>query len=81
MFLVYIIYSSKTDRYYVGSTENIDARIIRHNSGTNKSTKAGSPDWELKHTEDFPTLSGARKRESEIKRKKSRKYIEWLIGI
>lgn len=31
------------DRYYVGSTQDIDLRIERHNSGTTRSTKAGVP--------------------------------------
>jgi putative endonuclease len=32
------------------------------------------------YTEKFETREQAHKRELEIKRKKSRKYIEWLIS-
>ncbi|WP_240676268.1 GIY-YIG nuclease family protein [Botryobacter ruber] len=74
-----MLFSEKTNRYYVGSTEDLPRRLGQHNSGRNKSTKAGMP-WLLKHTEEFPTSVAARQRESEIKRKKSRKYIERLIS-
>ena len=46
--------------------------------GWSKSTKYGSP-WIIKYVEQFKTKSAALKREREIKNKKSRKYIEWLI--
>jgi putative endonuclease len=77
---LYILYSEKTDRYYVGSADDVEARLKHHNAGSTPSTKAGAPLWELKYTEEYPTRSDARKREYAIKRKKSRKYIEWLIG-
>jgi putative endonuclease len=78
MFYTYILYSASADRYYVGSTADMNVRIEQHNAGRNKSTKAGKP-WSIQYTETFATLSEARKREIEIKNKKSRKYIEWLI--
>ncbi|MEY3564039.1 MAG: hypothetical protein RJA23_209, partial [Bacteroidota bacterium] len=43
------------------------------------STKAGAPDWEIRYTETVPDRATALKRELEIKKKKSRNYIEWLI--
>jgi putative endonuclease len=75
----YIIYSSSTDRYYVGHTQNLSLRLERHNSGNSRSTKHGIP-WEIVYFEVYSTKSEAMKREYEIKRKKSRKYIEELIG-
>ena len=36
--------------------------------------------WELKYTEQFDSLPDAKKREKEIKNKKSRIYIESLIN-
>jgi putative endonuclease len=79
MYYTYILYSSSTDRYYVGSCDDLTIRIAQHNAGRNKSTKAGVP-WIIQYTETFSTRSDARKRELEIKKKKSRKYIEWLIN-
>ena len=79
MFYVYIIYSLAVDKYYVGQTENIEERLISHNSGISKYTSI-SNDWILVYTELFESRNEAVRRETEIKRKKSRKYIQWLIG-
>jgi len=78
-FYTYIIYSESKDKYYIGHTENIDLRLERHNSGWSKSTKSGIP-WKIMYFEEYKTKSQAMKREYEIKRKKSRKYIEHLIS-
>jgi putative endonuclease len=77
-FHVYIIYSQKLDRYYLGYTENIVVRLQQHNSGESTFTSKAT-DWQLCYTEKFSSRELAHKRELEIKRKKSRKYIEWLI--
>lgn len=78
MYFVYILFSKSLDRYYIGQTENLNDRIYRHNNSGSKSTKAAS-DWELKYFEEFATRSEAVERESGIKKKKKRSYIEWLI--
>jgi putative endonuclease len=80
MYTVYILYSSKTSKYYIGSTNDIQARLKHHNCGATPSTKSGAPFWVIKYTEIQPDKSSARKRELEIKNKKSRKYIEFLIN-
>jgi putative endonuclease len=77
-FHTYIIFSAKLDRFYIGHTENIEIRLGQHNSGISDFTAKAS-DWNLVHSESFETRELARKREMEIKKKKSRKYIEWLI--
>ena len=77
-FVTYIIYSAILDQYYIGHTEDIEDRLIRHTNSGSKSTKKAS-DWKLVYTEIFQSKSEAARRESEIKNKKSRKYIEWLI--
>ncbi|MFH0733185.1 MAG: GIY-YIG nuclease family protein, partial [bacterium] len=64
--------------YYIGSTENIEDRLIRHNRGSSKFTSKAK-DWILVYTEKYDTKSEAIKREYEIKRQKSRKYIERLM--
>jgi hypothetical protein len=42
-YCIYIIYSEKAYRYYVGATESLEGRFAPHNAGRNKSTKAGFP--------------------------------------
>ena len=78
MWYIYIIYSEKLDRYYVGYTDNLSWRLERHNLGWGRFTKGGIP-WELIYFEKYQTKQEALKREREIKSKKSRKYIENLI--
>ena len=78
MYYVYILYSKKFDHYYIGQCEDVDLRLKRHNGKAVHSTKAYVP-WELVYTESFTSRSEAVQRESEIKKKKSRKYIEYLV--
>ena len=77
-FIVYIIYSSTLDRYYVGYTTDLEKRINEHKTGISSYTSRCS-DWVLKYTESCADRQTAMRREKEIKNKKSRKYIEKLI--
>ena len=79
MYFVYILQSTVTNRYYIGSTHDPLLRLERHNDGWSKSTTSGRP-WRIVYTEEYPDRSGAIRREYEIKRRKSRKYIETLIA-
>lgn len=78
MFYLYILHSSKTDRYYVGHTANLGDRLMRHNQGRSISTKNGIP-WELKYTEEFASKEEAYARERQLKGWKSRVMLEKLI--
>ena len=78
MYYVYIIFSAKINKYYVGSTENLELRIIKHNLGTTRYTSQTN-DWKIVYCENYQSKTEALKRENEIKRKKSRKYIEDLL--
>jgi putative endonuclease len=77
-YFVYILYSDKNKKFYIGSCEDLSIRLTQHNSGRNKSTHSGIP-WHLKYFENYETRKLAVKREMEIKKKKSRQYIESLI--
>ena len=74
MYYVYVLYSFRFERIYIGHTNNIRLRLERHNSGKVKSTKAYLP-RELVHYEKFATRSEAMKREKELKAHKGRDYI------
>ena len=75
-YTVYILYSASKDKYYIGQTEDINKRhadqIIRKN--------LGASDRVLAYRETYEKRSEAVKRESEIKSKKRRTYIESLIA-
>jgi putative endonuclease len=52
--------------------------LHRHNDGWGRYTKRGIP-WKVVYIEKFNSKSAAFGREREIKKRKSRKYIESLI--
>jgi len=79
MFYTHIIFSKTIDKYYIGSCQNIDERLQDHLNNRSTFTKKAK-DWELKYFETYTSRSEAVKREMEIKKKKSRKYIEFLIS-
>ena len=77
-FYMYILFSEKRDRFYIGSTDDVQRRLKDHNQGKSKSTRAGRP-WTLVYSETFQSRPLAVRREMEVKKKKSRSYIQWLI--
>ncbi len=76
-FFAYIIKSLKDGTYYIGSTQDLSARLERHNQGRSKYTKSRKP-WELVHYEEHPDRSTAMKREGHIKGRKSRDLLNPL---
>ncbi|MBK8951581.1 MAG: GIY-YIG nuclease family protein [Chitinophagaceae bacterium] len=78
MFYVYILYSEKCDRYYVGFSADVHARLIRHNCGLVPATKNCFP-YKLCAYKTFETEAEARKEEFRIKKQKSRIYTESLL--
>jgi putative endonuclease len=77
-YYVYVLRSEKDGSFYIGHTADLEERIKRHNDGMSSYTKAKAP-WKLIYQEVFPARSEAMKREREIKRMKSREYIERLV--
>jgi putative endonuclease len=80
MYYVYILYSERTDRYYVGHTSDPERRLIEHNStNENKFTTKYRP-WEMLL---FFKVSESRgevmKMEKFIKKQKSRLFLNRLI--
>ena len=78
MYAVYILYSSKLDKFYVGSSANVSGRLRRHNSHSKGFTAAGRP-WILVFTEEFVEKQEAEAREKQLKRWKNRSKLETLI--
>ena len=77
-YIVYIIYSEKTGKYYVGVTSNLAQRLRQHNSGANRSTKNKGP-WAVIYTEQFLNTTDAWKREKQIKSYKGGKAFKKLL--
>ena len=76
---VYILYSKEIDKYYIGSTKNLDQRIKFHLEKVfKKSNTVKSNDWELYYSIETENITIALKIERLIKNMKSRKYIDNL---
>jgi len=78
-YYLYILYSESKDRFYIGQTENVDTRLIYHNSGFVQSTKFGRP-WKLVFVKEFTDRGKAMKEEVRLKKAKNRIYLEWYIS-
>ncbi len=80
MFVVYIIYSKKLNRYYIGTTDDFERRYAEHNSHhfSDSFTSKGIP-WDKFLVIDSLTSDQAYKIETYIKRMKSKTYISNLI--
>jgi len=78
MFCVYILFSKAYDRYYIGQTSDINKRLLRHERGYVRSTKAYRP-WELVYTELYKSRSESMQRETYLKSLKSKVHIRELI--
>ncbi len=78
MYYVYILFSEKLNKYYVGYTSNIKDRVYKHNNKHHGFSNAAN-DWILKYSEEYKSKFEAMHREKEIKKWKSRIKIEKLI--
>ncbi|HHE38473.1 MAG TPA: GIY-YIG nuclease family protein [Candidatus Cloacimonetes bacterium] len=79
MFAVYVLYSRKYDKIYIGFTSNLEQRLISHNKLSNKGWTPKYRPWKLILKEEFPDKKSAMKRERELKSHKGRDFIRNLI--
>ena len=77
MFHVYVLRSATTSRRYIGSCENVDERLRRHNLGHSKATRHGIP-WILVHRESFSSRTEATRRERYFKTGRGREELDGL---
>jgi len=79
MYWCYILYSSEMDRYYIGSTSDLQERLRRH-QGHHKGFTGIVSDWQLVYKEPFTSKSESLKRERQIKKWKNKERIKSLIA-
>ena len=75
---VYILKSEKNGSYYIGSTNNLERRLMEHNSGKTRSLKYLRP-LQLVFKKEYKTLIETRKIERKLKKFKNRNIIEMII--
>ena len=79
MYYVYFLTSLTNQDLYIGSTENLEKRVILHNDGRVKSTKAYKP-WKLSDYEVYNTRSEAIKRERFLKTGQQKEILKKKYG-
>ena len=75
MYCVYVIWSDKLKKRYVGSSEDDDKRLKQHNIGKTPFTSRGTP-WSKIHVENYNTVIEARGREKFLKSGKGREWLD-----
>jgi putative endonuclease len=76
---VYILRSLKDSKYYIGETHDVEARLLFHNSGRQRSTKNRIP-FVLILVEQFETRDAALAREKQIKSWKGGNAFKLLVN-
>lgn len=74
MWYVYLLVSKKNSKWYIGSTKDMQKRILAHNFGRNKATKYGLP-WKFVYCEIGLDRDDARAREKYLKSGMGRRYL------
>src|SRR5690606_31750017 len=79
MYHVYVLFSTKSNIFYVGQTSDLDERIIQHNETAIDNFTSKHRPWVLKASIAVDDLKKALMLEKFIKRQKRKSFIELLI--
>ncbi len=81
MYTVYILYSRKFDKIYIGMTSNLEQRFLSHNKLSTKGWTIKFRPWQIIYKEKYDSKTQALKREKELKSFKGREFIKkHLLG-
>jgi len=75
LFTVYILFSKSTQKYYTGSTQDLENRLLEHNNGETKSIKHGIP-WEVVWRTLLPSRAEAMQLEAKIKKRGAKRFLK-----
>jgi len=79
-YTVYVLQSKKTEKFYVGQTQDLEKRLKQHNEEESLSTKSGIP-WLVVYKETgLKSRSAAMLREKELKRMKGGIQFKALVN-
>ncbi len=79
MFFVYVIWSGKLRKRYVGSSADPEERLHQHNSGVSRFTSRGVP-WVLRYLEQYGTRARAMQRERYLKSGAGRVFLDRVMS-
>jgi putative endonuclease len=75
MYTVYVLFSKKFNKIYIGYTNDLENRIISHNELGKKGWALRFRPWTLVHSEEFNTKAEALLKEKQLKSGKGREWI------
>jgi putative endonuclease len=82
IYTVYVLYSKKYDKIYIGYTSDLIKRFYSHNELGIKGFTVKYRSWEVAYTEVFTDKNEAKRREKELKSSRGRAFIrEQIVGL
>ena len=78
MYFVYIIYSEKLNKKYIGYTKDLRKRLKDHKRGKSSFVSTGG-EWKLMYYEVFKVEADARQEELFLKTGKGRERLKYLL--
>ena len=81
MYHIYALYNKQNNKIYIGQTENLEARLLLHNSKTFKKSYTSKFEgaWDIIYKEQAIDRLSALKREKQLKSYQGRQFIKNLI--
>ncbi|MCU4158358.1 GIY-YIG nuclease family protein [Carboxylicivirga sp. A043] len=78
MYHVYVLYSLRYNKIYIGFTSDLEQRLLSHNVLSTKGYTVKYRPWSLLFTESYENKADAMKREKQLKGGKGRAFI-WNV--
>ena len=75
MYTVYVLFSKKFNKIYIGYTSDLESRIISHNELGKKGWTLKFRPWTLVYSEEFDTKGKALLKEKQLKSGRGREWI------
>jgi len=79
MFTVYVIYSVKFNKIYIGQTSDLERRLSEHNNASLSIYTKKFILWDVVYSENYNSRSEALIREKQLKSSRGRAFIWNLI--
>jgi putative endonuclease len=79
MFTVYVLFSKKFNKIYIGMTSNMEQRFFSHNELSTKGWTKNFRPWIIVHQELFDSKALALLREKQLKSAAARDFIREKI--
>jgi len=75
MYKVYVLYSRRFNKIYIGYTNDLADRFLSHNEKATKGYTIKYRPWEIAFYEENSTKQEAMRREKELKTSRGRYYV------